>query len=130
MAASLYLEKGTNLTVNPPIGYSLLGFNVGVTQVTQSIVIQPKEDFLYYNKRFLKALNAGIISQSIYDTIIELQNGTRQLYQISGNLNIEKQSLIALVKDHTVQNVNTATGTTAEIIEDIILAGYQIVKKI
>lgn len=127
--ASLYLEKGTDLTVNPPLGYSLLSFNFAVTQITQQLVIQPYRDFLYYNKRFLAALNSGVISQTIYDDIINNQDNLRQLYEINNNLILDKQLLIDLVNDHAVQNVNTATGTAAEITEDIILEGYQIIKK-
>lgn len=127
---SLFLEGGTDLTVNPQIGYSLLSFNEGATQVTQSIVIEAKKNFLYWNKRFLKALNSGIIPQSIYNIIIELQGDDRQLSQIEDNLNIEKQLLIDLVNSSQIPNVNTESGTAAEIIKDIILEGYQIVKKI
>jgi len=127
--ASLYLESGTTSPVTPPLSYSLLGFNVGVTQVTQSIVIDAEKPFLYYNKRFLSALNSGLISQAIYDNIINNQNEARQLFEIESNLDINKQLLIDLVDKFLIPNVNSG-GTAAEIVEDIINEGYQIIKKI
>ena len=111
------------------MSYSLLGFNVGVTQVTQSIVIDAEKPFLYYNKRFLAALNSGLISQSIYDDIIDNQNEARQLFEIESNLDINKQLLLDLVDKFLIPNVESG-GTVAEIVEDIINEGYQIIKKI
>lgn len=127
--ASLYLKKGTNLTVNPVLGFSLLENNVGATQVTQSIVIRAEKQFLYYNTRFLNALNNGVISQSIYDTIIAQQGEERQVYEINDNLDISKTLLVDLVESNNIPNIETG-GTSAQIIEDIITEGYVIVNKI
>ena len=128
--ASLFLQEGTTATVNPELGYSLLGNNVGVTQVTQSIIIQQEKNFLYYNKIFQTALDTGVITQSLYDDIINNQDSTRQVFEIESNLIIDKQLLIDLVDKHYIQNVNTATGTAAEIVEDINIEGFMIVKPI
>ncbi|MCW8965683.1 MAG: hypothetical protein OQK82_03215 [Candidatus Pacearchaeota archaeon] len=125
----IFLQIGTNLTVNPNLGFSLLGFNVGVTHVTQDIVIQAEKQFLYYNNRLLSALNSGVISQSVYDIITINQGEARQIYEINNNLDINKQSLIDLVEENYIQNVEIG-GTAAQIIEDIINEGYQIIKKI
>ena len=112
--ASLYLQLGTYLTVNPPIGFSLLNHNVAVTQVTQDLIIQAEKQFLYYNSRFLNALNSGVISQFIYDTIIDNQNEARQVYEIDSNLAIDKQLLIDLVEKNNIPNIETG-GTSAQI---------------
>jgi len=127
--ASLYLENGTESTVNPELGYSLLNVNVGVTQIIQNIIIQIEKPFGYYNKRFLKALNSGVISQSIYDDITNNQNETRQVFEIEPNLLLDIQLLIDLVNEHSINNVNIG-GTAPEIVKDIIAEGLQIIKKI
>ena len=127
--ASLYLKIGTDLTVNTELGYSLLGFNVAVTLVTQSIVIQPEKPFLYYNTRLLSALDSGTISQSIYDTIITNQDETRQVVEINGDLEINSQLLVDLVNKNNIPDIETG-GTAAQIVESIITAGYVIVNKI
>jgi len=125
----MYLQRGTADNVDAPLGYMLLGVNVGVTQVTGDIVIQPEQDFSYYNKRFDKALKDGTITQAVYNAIINNQNASRQVYEIENDLTIDKEELLSLVDLHNVQNVDSG-GTIAEIVEDIINENLQIVKKI
>lgn len=127
--ADIYFQRGTADNVDAPLGYMLLGVNVGVTLVTGSIVIQPEQDFSYYNKRFTKALNNGTISQSVYNTIINNQNSSRQVFEIESDLTIDKDELLQLVDLYGIQNVDSG-GTIAEIVEDIINETIQIVKKI
>ena len=128
--ASLYIQQGTEADIEIDLGYSFLSFNVGVTQVTQDIVIQAERNFLYYNPRFLAALNNGTITQVVYDAIIDNQDTMRQTYTIETNLQIEKQSLINLVEAHQIPNVDTGGGTAAEIVEDVQNEGYLFIKKI
>ena len=127
--ADLYLEHGTSTNVNPPLGYALLNHNIAVTEVNEDLVIQAQKQFGYYNRRFLNALNIGKIDQIVYNTIINNQAEARQVFELNTNINIEKQELLDLVTRYTVQNVDTG-GTAAEIVQDIINEGYQIVKKI
>ncbi len=127
--ADLYLQKGDNTNVDPNLGFALLSVNGAVTEINEDIVIQPEQPFLYYNLRFDAALNSGVITQAVYEAIIGNQNEARQLFEINTNVSVEKQELLDLVDRHTIQNVN-AGGTAAEIVEDIINEGYQIVKKI
>lgn len=127
MISTLYIQKGTDLTVNPPLGFGLLGFDSGL--VTLSIVIQKEKQFNYYNKRFETALNNGVISQDVYDAIIENQDEARQVYVFNTDLDIEKENLLNLVDNYKIPNVDP-DGTAAEIVEDIINEGYQIVNKI
>lgn len=124
----IFLQKGTNLTVDTELGYSILSYNVGETLVTQSIVIQPKKQFLFWQKKLDAALDSGRISQSIYDIITTEQDESRQVYEISSDLAIEKQFLIDLADRHTI--TITPSDNAAKITKTIINAGYQIVKKI
>jgi len=128
--ADLYIQLGTDADIELPLGDSFLSFNVGVTQVTQAIVIDAEKNFLYYNPRFLTALNNGTITQIVYDAIIDNQDTMRQTYIIETNLQIEKQSLINLVEAHQIPNVDTGGGTAAEIVEDVQNEGYLFIKKI
>jgi len=123
----LYFQKGTNLTVDPPLGYSLIENSGDV--VAQSIVIQPEKPYLYHNKRFLNALNSGSISQSLYDEIIDNQSEGRQVWEISSDIDVDKNTVLSLVENYGISNVEE-DGTISEIIEDIINEGYQIIKKI
>lgn len=127
--ANLYFLKGTNDTLDTPLGYCFLNHNVGVTQVTASIVIQIEKPFLYAQKRINAALSSGAITQYIYDTIVNNQDATRQLYEIDSNIAIDKTLLLELVSYYGILNVDTG-GTVAEIVQDIILEGYSIIKKI
>ena len=128
--ADLFLQKGTNLTVNTDLGFALLDFNVAVTEINEDIIIQPEHLFPYYNKLFTAALNSGVISQAVYDAIINNQNESRQVFELNTNVDVQKQDLVDLVDRYRIPNVDTGGGTAAQIVEDIILEGYQIVKKI
>jgi len=127
--ANLYFLKGTDDTLDTPLGFCFLNHNVGVTQVNTSIVIQAEKPFLYAQKRLLSALNAGVITQSIYDTIVNNQGATRQLYEIDSDIAMDKNSLLELVSFYGISNVDSG-GTVAEIVQDIILEGYSIIKKL
>jgi len=126
---TLFLQIGNSDTVDAELGYSLLGVNVGVTQVTQSIVIQPERPFLYYNARLSNALDSGVISQEVYDLIISEQDESRNVAEINDNLDIDKQLLVDLVVNNNIENVETG-GTSAQIVEDVINEGYVFVNKI
>lgn len=127
MSSYIYLQRGDDLTVNPTLGFGLLGFGGG--NVSISLVIQAEKPFLYYNKRLLNALNSGSISQAVYQAIINEQNEARQVYLFDANIDIDKQTLIDLARNYNVPNIDEG-GTAAEIVEDIILENYQIVKKV
>lgn len=123
----MFFEKGNSDTVTPAIGYSLLGH--ALTKVTQSIVILPEKNFGYYNKRFQSYLDSGVISLTVYNAIINNQNEARQVYELSSDIDIDKDTLVSLVEKYGISNV-VIEGTTAEIVEDIINEGYQVIKKI
>lgn len=128
--ANLQLQLGTDADIVLLLGDSFLSFNVGVTQVTQNIVIEAERPFLYYNTRFLTALNNGTITQVVYNAIIDNQDTMRQTYTIETNLQIQKQLLIDLVLQNNIPNVDTGGGTAAEIVEDVQNEGYLFIKKI
>lgn len=127
MSNNLYLEFGDSSSVNPPLGFAILGNAFG--KVTQSLVIQKERNFAYHNKRYTAALDSGKISQGEYDAIINNQTESRQVYLFNSNLDIEKQQLIDLAKNFNLQGVEYS-GTANEIVEDIINQGYQVVCKI
>lgn len=127
--AVLYLQYGDNTNVDTELGYALLSVNGLVTEINEDLVIQQELNFAYYNKQFLAALNSGTISQAEYDAIINNQGDSRQLYQFNTNISIEKQDLLDLANSHGLLNVDSG-GTAAQILEDIINEGYQVVKKL
>jgi hypothetical protein len=127
--ANIYLQGGTTGEVDPPLGYGLLSHNVGITEINMDLVIQAEKNFAYYNKRFLNALNSGVISQAVYNAITENQNEGRQIYELETNISLDKQLLIDLLDGSGIPNVDTG-GTAPQILEDILNEGYQVVKKI
>ena len=126
---SLYLQKGTSEKVTPPLGFCLLTVDKEITAVNESIIIPKEQNNKAYNKGLLKRLNSGLISQKVYDTIKTEQSENRAIYLLNTSIDINKESLINLVKNHSVQNVDTR-GTAASIIKGINTAGYQIIKKL
>ncbi len=126
---SLYLQKGTSEKVTPPLGFCLLTVDKEITAVNESIIIPKEQNNKAYNKGLLKRLNSGLISQKVYDTIKTEQGENRAIYLLNTSIDINKESLINLVKNHSVQNVDIK-GTAASIIKGINTAGYQIIKKL
>jgi len=124
----MYLQGGNKDEININLGFTLLGANLDNTQITQSIIIYPEKPFIYYNRRFLAALNSGVINQTVYDLIKTNQNETRQIIEINDNLQIFKDELTELVKRHNIE-VDTEK-TTPEIIADLNALNYQIIKKL
>lgn len=127
--ANLYIQQGTTESIEIALSFSFLGVNVGVTQVTQLLPIPIEKPCLYYNKRLLAALNNGTISQSVYNTIIELQSNEFQLHLLNGNLDIAKETIVDLIAPYNIAGVNLE-GTVSEIINNLLTEGYQIIKKI
>lgn len=124
----MYLQGGNKDEININLGFTLLGANVDNTQITQSIIIDPEKPFIYYNRRFLAALNSGVIDQTVYDLIKTNQNDTRQILEVTNDLQILKKNLTDLVKRH---NIEVDTGKTSpEIIADLNALNYQIIKKL
>ncbi len=126
---SLYLQKGTSEKVTPPLGFCLLTVDKEITAVNESIIIPKEQNNKAHNKGLLKRLNSGLISQTLYDTIKTEQGENRAVYLLNTSVDINKESLINLVKNHSVQNVDIK-GTAASIIKGINTAGYQIIKKL
>ena len=126
---SLYLQKGTSEKVTPPLGYCLLVASKDITAVNENIIIPKKQNNKAYEKGLLKRLNTGLISQTLYDAIKTNQSENRAVYLLNTGININKQNLINLVINHSVQNINIE-GTAPQIVNEIIGAGYQIIKKL
>ena len=124
----MYLQGGNKDEININLGFTLLGANVDSTQITQSIIIYPEKPFIYYNRRFLAALNSGVINQTVYDLIKTNQNETRQILEINNDLKILKSDLTDIIKRHNIQ-VDTEK-RTPEIIADLNALNYQIIKKL
>ena len=121
-----YLQKGTTATINPPLGFSLLGVDSGSTTNKQFIIIQPEKGFSYYNQQFIDALNEGVISNAEYTAIIANQGASRQVYELTASYTFDKDKLINLIDLHTLQ-ITTAGKTAPELTTDIIAAGYYVV---
>jgi hypothetical protein len=126
---SLYLQKGTSGKVTPPLGFCFLTVGERGGNVNENIIIPKEQNNKAYNKGLLNRLNSGLISQRVYNAIKTEQGENRAVYLLNTGIDINKESLINLVKNHSIQNVDTE-GTAASIINGILAAGYQIIKKL
>ena len=123
---SIYLEKGTTATVNPPRGQTILGVNSGITQNTQILVIQPEVLAAYYNAQLLEDYKSGVLTELEYNTIITNQTTTRVLWEINTNYSQDKQPLIDLIVNNNFP-ITTAGKTSPQLVSDINTHGYQVV---
>lgn len=126
---SLYIQKGTSERVTPPLGFCLLTASQRGEDVNESIIIPKEQNNKAYNKGLLNRLNSGFISQRVYSAIKTEQGENRAIYLLNTGIDINKESLVNLVKNHSVQNVDI-DGTAASIVNGINAAGYQIIKKL
>jgi hypothetical protein len=125
----LYLVY-SRTTILPPLGYGILSYNEEETEVQENLIIAPFKNFPYFNKRYEKALNGGVISQLLYNTIIINQMEGQQI-EIFYNLNIQidKEVLMNLINHNTIQNINTELNT-ASIVKQLREQNFIIVKKL
>lgn len=126
---SLYLQKGTSEKITPPLGFCLLTVNTATTAVNETIIIPKEQNNKAYNKSLLNRLNSGLISQLVYNTIKTNQGETRAVYLLNTGININKEMLVNLVNNHSIQNVDI-DGPAPTIVKGIRAAGYQIIKKL
>ena len=126
---SLYIQKGTSEKVTPPLGFCVLTVGERGGNVNESIIIPKEQNNKAYNKGLLKRLNSGLISQRVYSAIKTEQGENRGIHLLNTGIDINKESLINLVKNHSIQNVDIE-GTAASIVSGINSAGYQIIKKL
>ena len=126
---SLYLQKGTTEKITPPLGFCFLTASERGEAVNETIIIPKVKNFKAYNKGILKRLNSGLISQRVYSAIKTEEGENRGIHLLNTGIDINKQSLINIVKNHSIQNVDIE-GTAATIISGIQTAGYQIIKKL
>jgi hypothetical protein len=124
----MFIQGGTKDEINIKLGFTILGANLDSTQITQSIIVYPEKPFIYYNRRFLAALNSGVINHTVYDLIIKNQNDTRQIIEINDNLKIYKENLTQVIKRNNIQ-IDTEQ-KSAQIIAELNALNYQIIKKL
>lgn len=126
---SLYLQKGTSEKVTPPLGFCFLTVGERGGNVNENIIIPKEQNNKAYKKSLLNRLNSGLISQRVYNAIKTEQGENKAVYLLNTGIDINKENLINLVKNHSIKNVDTE-GTAASIINGILAAGYQIIKKL
>lgn len=126
---SLYLQKGTTEKITPPLGFCFLATGRDASAVNETIVISKQQNNKAYNKGLLKRLNSGSISQRVYNAIKTNQGENRAVYLLNTGIGIDRQSLVTIVQNHSLQNIDIE-GTAAEIIQGVTAAGYQIIKKL
>lgn len=127
--ADIYISGSELAELEINLGFGYLTNNIGVTEINENLIINPERNFGYYNKRFSAALNSGQITQAVYDAIINNQGPAKVFYELSTNINLDKQVLIDLATANNIPNVETS-GTAAQILEDILNEGFQVIKKI
>ena len=98
----MYIIKGRIENITHDLGCCVIDVDQETSQLDASIIVLPEKPFLYWNKRYQKALNSGVISQYIYDTIITQQNENKQVIKVFFDVEINQDELISLIKFHNL----------------------------
>jgi len=98
----MYIIKGRIENIKHDLGFCVIDVDQETSQLDASIIVLPEKPFLYWNKRYEKALNSGVISQYIYDTIITQQNENKQVIKVFFDVEINQDELISLIKFHNL----------------------------
>jgi len=110
------------------LGYSYLSTNKEGTQINEYIIIEPKKNYSFWSKQLTTSLNTGIISQFVYNAIVNNENETRQVYLINKNISVAKSSLIDLITKYGINDIEQEN--SLQIVKALNLRDYQIIKKI
>lgn len=126
---SLYIvySEGNYL---PPLGFGVLSHDEEETEVQEKIVITPFKNYPYFNKRYLNALNSGVISQSLYDFIIanQVEEQAKEL-TYTDSLTVDKNEILAIIEKNNIQGIQTDADTPT-IIKQLKEQNLIIVKKL
>lgn len=98
----MYIIKGRIQNIKHDLGFCVVDVDLETSQLDASIIVLAEKPFLYWNKRYEKALNSGVISQYIYDTIITQQNENKQAIKVFFDIQINQDELISLIKFHNL----------------------------
>jgi len=114
----------------PPLGFGVLSHNEEETEVQEKVIIAPFKNYPYFNKRYLNALNSGVISQSLYDFIIanQVEEQAKELIY-TDSLAVNKNDILALIEKNNIQGIQTNTDTPS-IIKQLKEQNLIIVKKL
>jgi hypothetical protein len=125
----MYIQRGNTTEIVPPVGYCFLTANKDATAINGSILIEKNKDYPAQDKRLKKALNTGFIDSLVYNAIKNNRGQENALYLLSTGIEINKQDLVDIVKNKSIENVDTKL-TAAQMLKQINGAGYVIIKKI
>jgi len=114
----------------PPLGFGILSHNEEETEVQEKIIIAPFKNYPYFNKRYLNALNSGVISQSLYNFIISNQVA-EQIKELTytDSLVVDKNEILYLIEKNNIQGIQTDADTPT-IIKQLKEQNLIIVKKL
>jgi hypothetical protein len=125
----MYLQKGNTTTIVPPLGFCFLTTNGEQSQVDESIIIEKDKQYPAQNMALKKALNLGLINTLVYNAIKDNRGAKKALYLLNTGIEINKGELINIVQNKAIPEIDIEL-TAAQIINQINLAGYMIIKKI
>lgn len=125
----MYIQSGNTTTIVPPLGFCFLTTDEEQSQVNESIIIEKDKQYPAQNMALKKALNLGLINTLVYNAIINNRGDKNALYLLNTGVEINKGELIDIVQNKAIQEIDIEL-TAAQIINQIELAGYMIIKKI
>jgi len=125
----MYIQSGNTTTIVPPLGFCFLTTDEEQIQVNESIIIEKDKQYPAQNMALKKALNLGLINTFVYNAIINNRGAKNALYLLNTGVEINKGELIDIVQNKAIQEIDIEL-TAAQIINQIELAGYMIIKKI
>lgn len=123
----MYIQKIALVDLSLNLGESYIATDEEITQINEYLVIDPKKNYNYWGKRLLKALNTGVISQTVYNAIINNENETKQYYLLNSDIEIDKSTLLGFIERHNIQDIETE-GTVEQVLNELNSNNYQIIK--
>tara|TARA_R100000654_G_scaffold55055_1_gene81271 strand:+ start:313 stop:681 length:369 start_codon:yes stop_codon:yes gene_type:complete len=119
----MYLQKGNKSDILPPLGFGFLDLSHDGKKIIKFLKVDFKKDCKYYDDVKLKALNTGLIKQSIYNAIKEKEGEKTAIIEAEA-VKIEKDRLLKIIPEKLGINKELSV---KEIIKAVINAGYQII---
>jgi len=123
----MYIKKTKLKNMSIPLGETYFIVNKKGKTVDEYAMITPFKSYGYYGKKLKNKLNRGSINQKVYDESLGYKGKASKALLIESNVQISKDSLVALVYKYNIADINTKS-KVVDILTQLNKKGYQVIK--
>jgi len=123
----MYIKKTKVKNMSIGLGDTYFAVNKKGEAINEYARILPLKSYGYYGKKMKSELNKGSVIQKVYNEAIEYKGKRSKALLVASNVQISKDSLVALVYKHCIAEVNTEMGVM-DILIQLNKKGYQVIK--